>query len=75
MALGCPVGRLAADRDSQAGPMFKAATAWMIIDGIRHLIVLRADVASPEYTLRRWPPQCSLPWIPTSWPRFHQPAG
>jgi hypothetical protein len=47
LALGRPVGRLAAERISAAGQAFKAATAWMIADGIRRLIVLRAHLLSP----------------------------
>jgi hypothetical protein len=34
-ALGRPVGQLASERISSAGPAFKAATAWMIADGTR----------------------------------------
>lgn len=45
-ALGRPVGQLADERISTAGAAFKAAAAWMIADGIRCLIVLRAHLLS-----------------------------
>jgi hypothetical protein len=38
--------QLADERISTAGAAFKAATAWMIADGIRCLIVLRAHLLS-----------------------------
>jgi hypothetical protein len=47
LALGRPVGQLADERISTAGAAFKAAAAWMIADGVRCLIVLRAHLLSP----------------------------
>lgn len=45
-ALGRPIGRLSDERISTAGPAFKAAAAWMIAEGVRDLIVLRAQLLS-----------------------------
>jgi hypothetical protein len=45
-ALGRPVRRLSGERISSTAPAFKAATAWMIADGIREMIVLRAHLLS-----------------------------
>jgi hypothetical protein len=44
LALGRPIEDLAVQRISASGPAFKAAAAWMIADGIRQVIVLRAHL-------------------------------